>query len=471
MNRSTVILLLVLLTLGAITYFVLPFNEERESSYETMSPEIRIDSASVVKVRIIQPGKSITLENVGGKWMIVSPVQHPADANLVRQFIGKLSKFRVGSLISSNPNKQQLFQVDSSGTQLLIVDRAGNEVSMVVGKMGPSFTEVYFRMPDSRDVYLGEGIDTWSINKDVREWRDKSILSMPSEAVKEVSYTVGKRMYAFSHDSAGWKSGEKNVDMNPLLSTIANLRADDFVDSTIALPPRAATIALTGNETTSLSLHPILPDSSKYYLHSSRSPQLYVVSKWTAQQLMKPLENQSASTRAPQIADVEEDQPAVVTSEPQISAKSKESVNQEKVTEPPPPPVTTEKKPVAKEPQPSRTGVSDFDLPTKFKVTKKFPKRDSGGTATDAESGNKEGDVTQSPPPAAEKLEEPVQPTQQSTASDEDGDLVVHTVRKGETMTTIAQKYQVKVEQILKWNLLNSIAVKPGQELYIYRKQ
>ncbi len=38
-------------------------------------------------------------------------------------------------------------------------------------------------------------------------------------------------------------------------------------------------------------------------------------------------------------------------------------------------------------------------------------------------------------------------------------------------MTTIAKQYGVTVEQILKWNLLKSIGVKPGQELYIYVKK
>jgi LysM repeat protein len=54
---------------------------------------------------------------------------------------------------------------------------------------------------------------------------------------------------------------------------------------------------------------------------------------------------------------------------------------------------------------------------------------------------------------------------------DEDGDLTVHTVKRGETMQTIAKKYNVTVEQILKWNLLKSINVKPGQELYVYIKK
>ncbi len=52
--------------------------------------------------------------------------------------------------------------------------------------------------------------------------------------------------------------------------------------------------------------------------------------------------------------------------------------------------------------------------------------------------------------------------------ADDEGELKVHVVKKGETMTSIATSYGVTVEQILKWNLLKSISIKPGQELYIF---
>jgi len=56
-------------------------------------------------------------------------------------------------------------------------------------------------------------------------------------------------------------------------------------------------------------------------------------------------------------------------------------------------------------------------------------------------------------------------------AADDEGDLTVYTVKSGDTMPLIARKFNCSVEQILKWNLLKSINVKPGQELYIYEKK
>jgi LysM repeat protein len=81
----------------------------------------------------------------------------------------------------------------------------------------------------------------------------------------------------------------------------------------------------------------------------------------------------------------------------------------------------------------------------------------------------------QAKPPAPVPVKTPEQAAQKPPATtpagaggDDEGELTVHIVKKGESMTTIAQQYGVTVEQILKWNLLKSISVKPGQELYIF---
>ncbi len=448
MNRSTLILIALLLVLGAIVYFFLPSGKEREISYSESNALPRIDSASVMKIEIRRPAKSITLENVGGRWTITSPINYPADAASVFQLIGGLSHLTLGSLISSNPEKQRLFQVDSTGTMLTVTDRAGKSVGMVIGKMGPSFSDVYFRLPASSDVYLAQGIETWTVGKDLKDWRDKTIYSAPSESIKELTYTAGGRETQFNRDSAGWKSSEKPVEasvMNPLLNSLASLHADDFVDSSAKIESRPITLGIKGASNATLSLYPVLPDSSKFYVQSSGSPQTFVISKWIAQQLLKPVEKPGpapalAAKRAP------ERKPSAAAStggktagtEPKAPAAAKEQPR-EVAKEP-------AVKPGAEKPAPQSAPVQ----PPAAKPT---------------ESSKA---VTPPSAPATGKnvLQEPASPT-----GDDEGDLIVHTVKKGETMLTIAEQYHVSIDKIKKWNLLKTTGVKPGQELYIYVKK
>jgi len=454
MNRSTILLIALLIILAVITYFLLPSEKEREASYKLPTISLKVDSASVIKIEIKQPSSSIVMENVGGTWMITSPHPSSADPAAVANFLNSLSKFKVGSLISSNPDKQRLFQVDSAGTLLHITDRSGKIVSMIVGKMGPSFSEIYFRLPDSKDVYLGEGIDSWTINKNVKDWRDKSIVHIPAESMKEITITAGSKMYRFNNDSSGWRLGDKSVEtseMNPLLNTLSNLRADDFVDTVAEIKSKPITIDLKSMENISLSLYPTLPDSTHYFVKSSRSQQTYVVNKWTVQQLFKPIGKPlPVSAPVQQVAETPK-------KEPVISPKKEPEVQPITVT-------TPTKKPITKEPvsETKKLEEGKKQIPTSSQPAKPSQAETKKPVAKPKQTTP----AIKTTPPSAEPTKTKAEPTKQ--AIEDEGELTVHTVAKGETMTTIAKKYNVTTEQILKWNLLKTIAVKPGQELYIY---
>ncbi|MBI4547624.1 MAG: DUF4340 domain-containing protein [Ignavibacteriae bacterium] len=444
MNRSTVILIGLLLILGAITYFILPSEEERQRSDDVPQVSFAIDSASVVKLEIHQKAKSLTIENIGGKWTITSPIHVIADPNPVKQIISGMKKFKVGSLISSNPEKQSIFQVDTTGTKLILTERSGKTTSLIVGKMGPSFSEVYFRLPDEKNVYLGEGIDSWTLNREVKDWRDKTIFSTVSDSIKMVTYTHGSKQYVLQRDTTVWKIGEKEIELstiNPLLTSLNNLRADDFIDTAMKFPSLPITVDIKGNEQLRLNLYPSLPDSSRYYVQASTTPQLFVIGKYAAQQLLKPLEQTGSLSKVTHVASVQKEKPLPTTQE-EIVRTEKEQV--------PPQPRVTERK---ESPKPAASDQPVSQPPRQQRTTRRTQQQESQRTQVPP------------PPPTGQRG---ARTQTETSSSDDEGELTVHTVQRGETMTSIAQKYNVSVEQVMKWNLLKSIAVRPGQELYIY---
>ncbi len=433
MNLTTKLLVALLIVLGVITYFLLPSGEERQVSYKVPIISLKIDSAAVSKIEIRQPSKSITIENVGGKWTITSPVLYPADAAAIAQLLSGFSKFKMGSLISSNPEKQQLFQVDTTGTRISLTDRSGKLMSLIIGKMGPSFSEVYFRLPESKDVYLGEGINSWTINKDIKDWRDRSIIRLPSEMIRELSFTRAAKTHIIINDSLGWKYGNRVIEtneINSLLNTLKDLRTEDFIDTVADITTRPISISIKGAEDVILSLYPKSPDSAKYYVRTSKTSQMFSISRSTAKQIIDPLDK---------IVDISKPMAGIVE-------KPKEEV-------PPPPPIVSEPKKDTPKPEAQPTK-EPAKITTKQPVTKEKP----AATPIDQEKPPR----TLPTPQKVDKVQE--------TNLEEEGDLIVHTVKRGETMTTIAKQYNISPEQIIKWNLLKTMVVKPGQELYIYVK-
>jgi hypothetical protein len=293
MSTSTKVLIGVFVLLAVVAYFLLPSGKEREASYKSAEINLAIDSASVVKVEIQRPGKSVTMENVGGRWMITSPVQYAANTSSVTELISALRKLKVGSLISSNPEKQTLFQVDSTGSRVTVTDRSGKIASLIVGKMGPSYSDVYFRLPDSKDVYLGEGINSWTVNQELKDWRDKTIFSESPDSINELDLRYRGKTFLLQRDSTTWKYGKDSIDANvmtSMLRVLAGLHADDFVDTLYQPKTQAFEMRVRSSRETDLRFFPQPPDSSKYFVQTSQSAQGFTLNKWTVQELIKPIE-------------------------------------------------------------------------------------------------------------------------------------------------------------------------------------
>lgn len=502
MNRSTILLFVLLVVLGAIVYLVLPGDDDRMASYDATPVSFTVDSASVVRLSIERPGKSIVVENVGGRWTITSHGNLAADPARVMEVVGGLSRFRPGSLVSSNPAKQPVFQVDSSGSLVTLTERSGAKRQIIIGKMGPSFSEVYFRLPGESNVHLGSGITTWSLEREIRDWRDRTIFASPAESITGLTVTSAGKTRTFTRDSAGWSSGAGPVPVetiNPLLTALSNVRAEDFIDSAVQFSGAPARVEVAGAVTTTLEFYRLAGDTARYAVRASSSPQVFVVGKYAAGQLLKPIgdarvaglasvrkgaaaEQQASAADEPGPEDVATETaaappvtpPKTVTTQP-ARQESREPARQEAVP-PAAEPAGRAETGKASEPPPQKPAAGGAVNPFKQKPAGERAAQapavgtPPAGTRTGEDQGRNVPARTESrpaqTPPATPAVK--AQPPAAGGGADDEGELTVHVVRKGESMTTIAKQYGVSVEQILKWNLLKSISVRPGQELYIF---
>ena len=308
MKKSNLLLIVTFAVLLGITLMYLLPSSERESTYSIENIAVKFDSASIKKIEIKknEAGKSVTLENIDGKWKLTSPVNALADNAAVEKILGGAGKFKIANLISSKPEKQQQFQVDSTGTELTLTDKSGKATKLIIGKNGPTYVESYVRLPKSNDVYLAEGFESWSINKEVKDWRDKMIYKTERDSVQEISIqwnipTDAKKkstpeQFILSKNNAQWSLNGDSIDndkVNSMLSYLSNFRTDDFIDSTVVLPEILLSLQLktknasANTEEATMLLYPHPSDSTKYWVKNSSDNQLYQITKWMAQNIMK----------------------------------------------------------------------------------------------------------------------------------------------------------------------------------------
>lgn len=292
MKKSTLYLIATFIILLVVAYLVFSPTQERTTSYSLSDLNLTIDSTLVNKIEITRGETSVTIEHTGGNWSLTSPLHYQADEQSVLSLLSAANKFKVMSLISSNPAKQALYQVDSlSGTSIKFFDQKGNTISLIVGKMSPSYMETYVRQLASNDVYLAEGLNSWLINKEVREWRDKTIFKTERDRIKQVAFKYSKDKFLLTKlDTINWavdSDSANNTNVSNLISALSNFRTEDFVDTAISLSTPQLKLQIATNEGTNIQFYPIPPDSAKYFVTTSHSQQIFSVSKYAAQQILK----------------------------------------------------------------------------------------------------------------------------------------------------------------------------------------
>lgn len=273
--------------LAIAVYFVSRQPGERSISESTGEPLVKYDSAAVDKLVIRSATGTVTLEKQGGKWMITSPLQFPADEASATAAVGKGKELNVTNLVSANPAKQGIYSVDSTATLVQVFTNNNSAASFRVGKPSSSHTETYVRKEGSNEVYSVAGVLAGTFVKGANEWRDKTIFKTDQSTISSVKLQFGDTTFVLTKkDSVNWMIGNDSTvssSVTSFIAALANVQADEFVDSTISPTPKLTAIL----ETQGKQLRVYRQPDGKHYVQSSASPQWFVIQEWKAGQLLK----------------------------------------------------------------------------------------------------------------------------------------------------------------------------------------
>lgn len=287
MKKNTYTLLGILAVLVVVAIFLMNRPGETNISAENSSFLIPVDSLAVDKIELNSPKGKVTLEKKGSEWFLTDPVNYRADQASVASVINQSKHLIVKEIVSSNPGKQSIFQVDSTGTAVTIYQNGRQHAQFVVGKPGQNYSETYVRKERSNDVVVVQGALTYSFNKAAKDWRDKTVSNVPKETIKEIAYQYSGEKFSLVMKDSVWMIGNdkaKSAEVTSLLSAVSNIQADDFIDTTISPAPKIAATITVGGVQIRLSE---AKEKDNYYAQTSNSPQWYELQGWRAKQILK----------------------------------------------------------------------------------------------------------------------------------------------------------------------------------------
>ena len=268
-TKQLLVLIGVLVVLGLLVLMLEnPFGKsEREKKVEAALPLVPdFKRENVTRIEITALGETTTLVKEGNQWLVASMDNYPADQEAVDEMFDKVAGFKAVDLVSANPEKQSVFQVDSSGAEAKFSDANDNILAhLFVGKTTPGVFSSYIRAADSNNVYTDEGYLKATFDRGYRTWKDRKIFNFNKGDVTHLTIKSEEEDIELQLDAEGkWQmlepvaSAVNQTEVDNLLDKFSTLETDDFEEeddpAEYELDDPRATVAAKLNDASTRSL-------------------------------------------------------------------------------------------------------------------------------------------------------------------------------------------------------------------------
>jgi|GEM_PF-5564561 LysM repeat protein len=405
-RRSLVLLVLTILFLAVLLFFV----QSRKAdvvSYVLPDWELPIDTSQVLKITIQKEAGPITFERKRGLWRLEQGDRLVAANSVTSHLLAGIADFRLLGLVSSNPRKQDLFEVGATGTRIVIATDLGKEVSLIVGKMSTLPSRSYVRPTNSNMVFLASGLTREVIGGETDYGRT---FHLDSAFILSISIEIRNESFTLHRQGRLWLFDQNPVPpgiMQPAVASLQEFRTEGLGDVDIRPNEKPVlSLEIQGQRRERLDFYQASVNNKSYIVKTPFSPRTYSVDVATVGPLLH-LANFMSSW-------------AYNSSQPKAGSQAND---------------VSEQRATAGGGFPSREDVT-YERPVSSQLQQSLPQN-----SNDAMGGN---------------------------GAEDEGVLSIHKVKFGETLESIAQLYNTTKDKLKQWNLLNGDVVPVGAELYVF---
>ena len=171
------------------------------------------DSEKVTKLEFTVPDKenkdklvSCTLEKRGEEWVLTKPTESKATTADVKTLLGKLKDLKVTESIDGGTAQYEQFSVnDEKATHMVAYNGTDKVLDLYFGKSGRRGQSV--RVGGKSGVFIVTGYDAGLVSRDAKGWRDKAILKLTDDEVKEaerVQIDNANGQFVFEKKDGAW---------------------------------------------------------------------------------------------------------------------------------------------------------------------------------------------------------------------------------------------------------------------------
>jgi hypothetical protein len=291
--RSTILLLVVLVGLGAYIRFVVSKqSDDTASKQEKLFAGVDADKVDELTVKSAS-GDVTTVKKDGGAWKIVSPIAGPASDTDVSSVTNALAALEVVRVVDENPADLKDYGLDSPQITIDFKSSDGKPSGKLrIGEKTATGANLYALRNDDKRVVLIAEYQESSLNKSTFDLRDKTIVKFDRDKVTSADVNVEGKPIELVKSGADWRLAKPlnaRADFSAaegLVGRIETAQMKSIVTSDpspadlkkygLDKPAVVATLHLGGSDQTSLSIGSKADDAT-LYARSSAKPDVFTV--------------------------------------------------------------------------------------------------------------------------------------------------------------------------------------------------
>lgn len=238
MNPQTLKRLAAALALLVAVWLVVGLARRSQRDTEGHLPVSRIDPRSVDAIVLAKGADTLRFTRQGGTWTVNG---HAANVPLVDAMLNALADSSARSeLIAESAGSHAGLGLDSLNARRLSV-RTGTAArpvaELLLGHRGESYGTVYARLPGQASAYQVKSGLAEVVDRQLDDWRDKSIARIGTDSVERIDVTRGKKSYSLTRNDKSWSVDGKDADsaaVAGLLNQFKELNATGFATASEA---------------------------------------------------------------------------------------------------------------------------------------------------------------------------------------------------------------------------------------------
>lgn len=300
MSRTTMAVLTAIL--AALIAAAVIVHRSRQPRVAAESPLASMSTEQIVRIGVTVNGSTTTLRVVDGQWRIASPFEDRADAERVARLLSALKDFRIGSVLSENPERHANYDLNQASATRLQVFVKGSEAPVIdylVGKAAADIESSFIRLPGSAEVRTAEGLSTYLLPRNPEDFRSTRVVGFSPESISGLSASGAAEM-VIEGSTGTWINGKTKRILPPevqrsIRAAVRAWRASSFTVSDPAgqgfAKPHLIVDFRRGEETATVTVGGFVPDRSPAarYIRTSDRPAVLIVPDLSTADLIEAL--------------------------------------------------------------------------------------------------------------------------------------------------------------------------------------